>query len=408
MLSFTRVSRAQFTTAITRPTNITAAERAALRAARRERGRQLLQQQEQSTTQQVETTKWHNRVAGSRWLWYVGLLVPTAIITWAVQDEDSPPARLAEAMGLAGWIRNKFEEMAVPQYDKLLPDWSQMPNVPHDIPVPHTLVIDLDNTLVSSTWDRKYGYRHAKRPGVDQFLRTMAMYYEIVLFSPSIDGMADPVVTSLDKEGCIMHRLYRDATVYKNGVYIKDLDRLNRNVNRIVVLDDDPEEVQFHPYNVIPIKPYTDPSDRTDNALERITPFLIEIARENYGDIPTLLRQYHGMDSDQIADEIERRINLIRYDRLQQSSRGLGGLAPRNQLPAPELPAEAVSSTTVTRPVQLTAKDIAGKAPDEVESNGLVGWMQRRAKEKEEHQMRKMEKWQQVMMDRQKRKSQEA
>ena len=284
----------------------------------------------------------------------------------------------------------------------------QMPNVPHDIPVPHTLVIDLDNTLVSSTWDRKYGYRHAKRPGVDQFLRTMAMYYEIVLFSPSIDGMADPVVTSLDKEGCIMHRLYRDATVYKNGVYIKDLDRLNRNVNRIVVLDDDPEEVQFHPYNVIKIKPYTDPTDRADNALERITPFLIEIARENYGDIPTLMRQYHGMDSDEIADEIERRINFIRYDRMEKSSRGLGGLAPRNNLPAPELPAENVYATP-TRSVQLTAKDIAGKAPDAAESSsdGLVGWMQRRAKEKEEHQMRKMEKWQQVMADRQKRKSQE-
>lgn len=282
-----------------------------------------------------------------------------------------------------------------------------MPNVPHDIPVPHTLVIDLDNTLVSSTWDRKYGYRHAKRPGVDQFLRTMAMYYEIVLFSPSIDGMADPVVTSLDKEGCIMHRLYRDATVYKNGVYIKDLDRLNRNVNRIVVLDDDPEEVQFHPHNVIKIKPYTDPTDRTDNSLERITPFLIEIARENYGDIPSLMRQYHGMDSDEIADEIERRINLIRYDRIERTNRGLGGLAPRNNLPEPELPAENVYATP-TRPVQLTAKDIAGKAPGEAESNGLVGWMQRRAKEKEEHQMRKMEKWQQVMMDRQKRKSQEA
>jgi hypothetical protein len=129
MLSLTRVSRAHLSTAITRPTNITAAERAALRTARRERGRQLLQQQQQqqpSTQVETTTTKWHNRVAGSRWLWYVGLFVPTAIITWAVQDEDSPPARLAESMGLAGWIRNKFEEMAVPQYDKLLPDWSQV------------------------------------------------------------------------------------------------------------------------------------------------------------------------------------------------------------------------------------------------------------------------------------------
>ena len=66
-----------------------------------------------------------------------------------------------------------------------------MPNVPQDIPVPHTLVLDLEKTLVSSTWDRKYGWRHAKRPGVDKFLLDMAQYYEIVLYSPSIDGVAD-------------------------------------------------------------------------------------------------------------------------------------------------------------------------------------------------------------------------
>lgn len=123
------LNRIRFST-VTRPTHITAEERAALRAARRERGRQILQQQQNLDGAQVEaltaTAKLHNRVAGSRWLWYVGIFVPTALVTWAVQDENSPPARLAESIGLAGWVRSKFEEMAVPQYDKLLPDWSQV------------------------------------------------------------------------------------------------------------------------------------------------------------------------------------------------------------------------------------------------------------------------------------------
>lgn len=123
MLSITRQRLALSRQFSTRPTNITPAERAALRAARRERGRQILQQQQPTAT---TTNNWHNRVAGSRWLWYVGMFVPTALVTWAVQDENSPPARLAESIGLAGWIRRRFEEMAVPQYDKLLPDWSQV------------------------------------------------------------------------------------------------------------------------------------------------------------------------------------------------------------------------------------------------------------------------------------------
>lgn len=270
--------------------------------------------------------------------------------------------------------------------------------------MPHTLVLDLENTLVSSTWDRKHGWRHAKRPGVDRFLRELAQYYEIVLYSPSIDGVADPVVTSLDKHGAIMHRLYRDATQYHKGVHVKNLDNLNRNVKRMIVIDDDPLEVQFHPQNLIRVKPYDDPSDRTDNTLERILPFLIEIAREGYSDIPQLLQQYQGMDADAIADEQDRRIQRLKFDRQQRASHGLGALArAAGNLPTPELPPSSDSSLYYQSGAQLTAKDIAGSAPPAARSDdGLTGWMNRRAKEKEEHQMRKMEKWNEVMMKRQK------
>lgn len=283
-----------------------------------------------------------------------------------------------------------------------------MPNVPHDIPIPHTLVLDLENTLVSSTWDRKHGWRHAKRPGVDKFLREMAQYYEIVLYSPSIDGIAEPVVNALDKEGCIMHRLYRDATYYSNGVHVKDLNRLNRDVKRMIVIDDDPDEVQFNKENWIRVKPYTDPTDRTDNTLERITPFLVEIAREGYSDIPALLRQYEGMDADEIADEQDRRLEELRSARQRQ--RGLGSLARNSaSLPAPELPPSATYGYSDAPVQQLTAKDIAGAAPPSADQQtGLVGWLNRRAKEKEEHSMRKMEKWHEVMAKKQKEREEAA
>jgi mitochondrial import inner membrane translocase subunit TIM50 len=280
-----------------------------------------------------------------------------------------------------------------------------MPNVPKDIPIPHTLVLDLENTLVSSTWDRKFGWRHAKRPGVDQFLRTMAEYYEIVLYSPSIDGVADPAVTSLDKAGCIMHRLYRDATHYHNGTHVKDLNRLNRDINRIVLLDDDGLAAQFNPDNLIRIKPYEDSSDRTDRSLERITPFLVELARSGTKDVPSILRQYRGMDADQIADEYDRRIDQFKYEREQRSQRGLGGMAggSRARLPPPE--AEPEVDYGRTTPAQLTAKDLVGAAPvTQSGGGGMMGWMNKRAMEKEEQKMLKMEKWNEVMIKKQREK----
>lgn len=277
-----------------------------------------------------------------------------------------------------------------------------MPNVPHDIPVPHTLVLDLENTLVSSTWDRKYGWRHAKRPGVDKFLMDLAQYYEIVLYSPSIDAIADPVVTSLDKSGAIMHRLYRDATYYSNGIHVKDLNRLNRNVKRMIVLDDDPAEVQFNPDNHIKIKPYTDPTDRTDNTLERITPFLVEIAREGYDDIPTLLAQYQGMDADEIADEQERRIDSFKHTREQRASRGLSGLAKSARKPMDVEPEFEARQGQFSSP-GLTSKDLVGAPPPPAGSDkGIMGFLSRRQQDKEENDRRKFEKWNEVMLKKQK------
>ena len=236
---------------------------------------------------------------------------------------------------------------------------------------------------------------------MDKFLHELAQYYEIVLYSPSLESIADPVVTALDKEGCIMHRLYREATYFYNGVHVKDLNSLNRNVKRMIVLDDDPDEVQFNRENLIRVKPYNDPNDRTDRTLERITPFLVEIAREGFSDIPTLLQQYQGMDADEIADEQERRLHQLREERQKQlAQRGLGGRA----LPEPEL-TPATDMYGSSAPQQLTAKDIAGAAPASSSSMeqqaGIAGWLARRAKEKEEQQMRKLEKWQEIMLKKQ-------
>lgn len=210
-----------------------------------------------------------------------------------------------------------------------------------------------------------------------------------------------------------MHRIYRDGTYYHNGVHVKDLSKLNRNINRMIVIDDDMAEVQFNPENVVRVKPYTDPNNRTDNTLARITPFLIEIARENHSDIPVLLSQYQGMDADEIADEQDRRIRYYRDAREEEMSRGLGGLAKMSRksvVMEPELPAQDRSFQPSGAPQQLSAKDIVGAAPSSSgsQSSGLIGFLNRREEEKIEAQQRKFEKWNEVMLRKQKEREEKA
>ena len=41
-----------------------------------------------------------------------------------------------------------------------------------------TLVLDLDDVLIKSDWNRERGWRVFKRPGVEAFLKHMAQFYE--------------------------------------------------------------------------------------------------------------------------------------------------------------------------------------------------------------------------------------
>ena len=53
-----------------------------------------------------------------------------------------------------------------------------------------TLVLDLDDTLVHSDWTRGRGWRTFKRPGADDFIRQLAQYYELVVFTSQLPTCA--------------------------------------------------------------------------------------------------------------------------------------------------------------------------------------------------------------------------
>lgn len=56
---------------------------------------------------------------------------------------------------------------------------------------------------------RKHGWRHAKRPGVDEFLETLCQYYEIVIFSQNYG--AEEIVAKLDPKVRASYLLRRKA-----------------------------------------------------------------------------------------------------------------------------------------------------------------------------------------------------
>ncbi|KAH9390197.1 Carboxy-terminal domain RNA polymerase II polypeptide A small phosphatase 1 [Tyrophagus putrescentiae] len=154
------------------------------------------------------------------------------------------------------------------------------------------LVIDLDETLVHSSFKpinnadfivpvEIDGTTHQvyvlKRPYVDEFLQKMGELYECVLFTASLAKYADPVADLLDRWGVFKARLFRESCIFHNGNYVKDLSRLGRELNKVVIVDNSPASYSFHPNNAVPVASWF--QDMSDTELNDLIPFFERLSK---------------------------------------------------------------------------------------------------------------------------------
>ena len=151
-----------------------------------------------------------------------------------------------------------------------------------------TLILDLDETLVHSAFKPFFiksdinlnvnvdGINHLvhvlKRPYVDEFLQRMSKFYELVIFTASISNYANPLLDRLDKFRLITHRLFREHCVSNNGLFIKDLRKLGRDLKNMIIIDNNPISYAVNQDNGIPILTWH--YDKNDNELIKLVPIL--------------------------------------------------------------------------------------------------------------------------------------
>ena len=157
-----------------------------------------------------------------------------------------------------------------------------------------TLILDLDETLVHSSFvpfekndiilnvdfeSVMYNIYVLVRPGAEEFIKKVSKYFEVVIFTASISKYALPLLDILDHEKQIKYRLTREHCTFLNGIYIKELKKLNRNLNDLIIVDNSPLAYAFDNDNGLPIKTwYEDPND---NELDKIYPLLEFLSRTN-------------------------------------------------------------------------------------------------------------------------------
>jgi CTD nuclear envelope phosphatase 1 len=86
-----------------------------------------------------------------------------------------------------------------------------------------------------------------KRPHCDEFLRKVAKWYKLVIFTASVQEYADPVVDWLEQERkYFAGRYYRQHCTFRNGAYIKDLSSIEPDLSKAIILDNSPVSYIFH------------------------------------------------------------------------------------------------------------------------------------------------------------------
>lgn len=136
---------------------------------------------------------------------------------------------------------------------------------------PHvTVVFDLDETLCSN---RRVG-KAILRPGAIEILKFLSQlsndvsvncHVEVLLWTASTECVARPVVDRLDPNGtCFAHLIYRDRRWYKEVGYTKDLTKLGRDMDRVIIVENSHESVRMNRKNAIIVKDFigTNPHDQ--------------------------------------------------------------------------------------------------------------------------------------------------
>ena len=173
----------------------------------------------------------------------------------------------------------------------------------------YTLILDLDETLVHFKVNPENdGEGVLKvRPGVTEFLDELDKYYELIIFTGATQDYANLLIDAIEENKIYFeHRLYRQHMIIIDNEFVKDLTRIGRPLDKIVIVDNMPQNYRLQRENGINIKSFWG-EDVYDNALINLKTILINIAQEE-GDIRKGLEKYR----DEIVEKVSS--NLFNHE----------------------------------------------------------------------------------------------
>ena len=190
----------------------------------------------------------------------------------------------------------------------------QVPYLKNKCPKKFSLVLDLDETLISFKLEENEENKGTLRfrPYLDSFLQKVKKKYEIIVFTSGTQEYADPLEDAIEQEEKYFDaRLYRQHTIACGKDIVKDISRIGRPLDKILIVENMPQNYRLQKENGILIKSFYG-EDIYDTALSSLGDILIKIANE-FNDVRKGIAKY----KNEILNKVST--NLSKKDKSEKS-----------------------------------------------------------------------------------------
>ena len=188
----------------------------------------------------------------------------------------------------------------------------------------YSLILDLDDTLIHSK--RNFHFKLNRnnsinqkrsiifRPYLFKFLDLMKPLYELILFSSSTPDYVDPIVKLIEKDkkyfDFILYRHH--ITLDEDGNNVKNLEKIGRDLTKIIIVDDIERYFKLQKDNGINIKPFCGNLNKETNTLNTLGDVLVKIRNdaEETNDIRISLNKVKKLLYPDVVDKLENMDNM--------------------------------------------------------------------------------------------------
>ncbi len=123
---------------------------------------------------------------------------------------------------------------------------------------------------------------------------------------------ADPIINSIEKyKKYFSFRLFREYSTFTDGIYIKNLNNLGRDLSKVIIIDDKSCSFSAQKENGILIKPFFGELNQNDYELIELIPILLSIIKECSDDVRNGIRKYKYEILNKISPKVLKLPNRI-------------------------------------------------------------------------------------------------